>query len=559
MPEIKPSKIRGSLRLLIAFVIAFDVAFIAQRVGGAYDSEFGGHPDEAAHYVTGLFVRDAISTGWHYAAGGFKGSPAVIGKEFADNFYGHYPKVALGVWPPAFYLTQSAWTLPFGASRTSTLLFMAMLAACTGTLLYRAVRIEFGEWAGATAGILWLCTPLVREQYGMIMAETLSALAMFAATLAWGRFLDEGKVKDAIVFALLAALAILTKGTGLALVLMCILSICVTRKWRIVGTRGPWIAALIVSLLAGPWTWYFRNYGKMVGGWADNSGGLSLAFTRDALPFYAREIILLCGASIATFAAIGAVARLRGESAGRWASQISFVLAALVFQALIPVGLEKRHIIPVAPSLVMLAIAGVHAVARLPAFRAEETGQVRRERLWLVLLLLLVLPLSLMGWERKGCAGFSPLATEVLTKAGPGARILVSSDASGEGMFISEIAMHDARPNLIIERASKSLVEEKGRTWDGRNLRCRFKNDDDLLAYLASGRFAYILLDDAVPEHKRVSYHDQIKRVIDDHSGIFQPVEESVITRDNEPTYRPARLYLVAAGRPPVLTPPKGL
>ena len=85
-PIARP-RLRTWLCWLIAFVVAFDLAFAWQKLTGAYDSEFGGHPDEAAHYVTGLFMHDAIGTGFAYARGGFHGSPVKMGKEFADGFY----------------------------------------------------------------------------------------------------------------------------------------------------------------------------------------------------------------------------------------------------------------------------------------------------------------------------------------------------------------------------------------------------------------------------------------------------------------------------------------
>ncbi len=126
------------------FVLAFDLAFFWQSRLGAYQSEFGGHPDEAAHVVTGLFIRDALVETWHYATGGFHGSPVRIGKEFADRYYTHYPKIGLGVWPPFFYLVQSAWTWPFGASRTALLLLLCALAAALAWLVFRVVREELG-------------------------------------------------------------------------------------------------------------------------------------------------------------------------------------------------------------------------------------------------------------------------------------------------------------------------------------------------------------------------------------------------------------------------------
>ena len=87
-PEIvmDSTRLRPFFLAAIVFVFAFDVAFLWQLFAGAYGSEFGGHPDEAGHYVTGLMVRDYVATG-------FPGSPM----KFAGEYYRHYPKVALGV------------------------------------------------------------------------------------------------------------------------------------------------------------------------------------------------------------------------------------------------------------------------------------------------------------------------------------------------------------------------------------------------------------------------------------------------------------------------------
>ena len=49
--------------------------------------------------------------------------------EFAENYYVHYPEVALGHWPPTFYVVQALWTLPFFASRGSVILLMSVLTA----------------------------------------------------------------------------------------------------------------------------------------------------------------------------------------------------------------------------------------------------------------------------------------------------------------------------------------------------------------------------------------------------------------------------------------------
>lgn len=77
--------------------VAFGLTVLLQARGGAFRSEFSAHPDESAHYVTGLMVRE-------YVAAGAPQPPV----QFAQDYYVHYPKVAIGHWPPVFYVLQAA-------------------------------------------------------------------------------------------------------------------------------------------------------------------------------------------------------------------------------------------------------------------------------------------------------------------------------------------------------------------------------------------------------------------------------------------------------------------
>ena len=53
-------------------------ALLLQWLSGAYSAELGGHPDEPAHYVTGLMMQDYLKT-W----------PPVPPVRFAESFYLH--------------------------------------------------------------------------------------------------------------------------------------------------------------------------------------------------------------------------------------------------------------------------------------------------------------------------------------------------------------------------------------------------------------------------------------------------------------------------------------
>jgi hypothetical protein len=462
-----------------------------------------------------------------------------IGREFAREYYTHYPKIGLGVWPPFFYLVQSAWTLPFGVSRTTLLLLMCVLAGGLGLVIYRALREEYGALPAAAGAVVLLSLPLVRSQYGMIMAETLSALLMFGAMLCFGNFLDREKRGDVLWFGVLAALAILTKGTGLALALAAPLALCFTRKFHLLRRPALWSAVLIVVIVAGPWTWATRNLGK--GGWLQPEP--SWSFTGEALLYYGGKFGLALGLFYALASIIGVWVKVRANSShpGRWAAAGALILSVFAFQSIAPVGLEARHLIPALPAALMFSVAGLAwIVQRMMRLGAEESFS--RSAPWLAAALLLALPTVLFPIKKKDCFGFAPLAETVLTKAAPADVVLVSSDATGEGMFISEIALREKRPGHVIQRASKSLASS---TWSGSGYSPAFEKDDDLLAFLTSGKIQYLVLDDAGLGPKRREHHDQLKRLVEQHPDRFQPLAETDRHRDGRLLEPPLKLYQI--------------
>ncbi len=527
-PQLPPEKNRPWIVLGVVFVLAFDLAFFWQRVGGAQRSEFGGHPDEAGHYVTGLFIRDAVAALPQFAAEKNPGAKFLAAKIFAETYYAHYPKVGLGVWPPFFYVVQAAWTLPLSPSRTSLLLLMCALAAAVAVQLFRVLREEFGLWPAVFGAGLWISLPLVRSYYGMVMAETLSTLLMFGAVLAFGDFLDREKRGDALRFGLFSALAILTKGTGLALALAAPLALLFTRRWHLLKRPALWLAVMIVAVLAGPWTWATRNLGK--GGWEEPVP--SWHFTREALPYYVGKFGLSLGILVLLLFCIGVVLKFRTppENRGRWAAAGALVLAVIVFQSIAPVGLEARHLLPALPAAMLFVVAGLGALTQSRGPAAAGLAAV------------LVLGSALWPFSEKGFVGFAPLAETMLAESGPADVVLVSSDARGEGMFISEVAMREARPGHVIQRASKALATS---TWSGRGYAPLYKSDEDLLAFLLSGKIQYVALDDAVPDDKRRAHQDQLKRVIDQNPDNFWAVASSEITRDGERQLAPVKLYKI--------------
>jgi hypothetical protein len=510
------------------FALFFLFAVFLQWRSGAYRSEFGGHPDEAAHYVTGLMVRDFIATpsAWTHP------------KIFADEYYRHYPKIGLGIWPPFFYLVQSAWTLVFGVSRASVLALMAALAAALALVFYETLRAQFGKVALAGAFAL-LALPLVQSYYSMVMAETLSALLMFSAAVFFGKFLDKEKSRDALGFGICATLAILTKGTGLALAFVPPLAILLTRKWSVLKNRRLWIAAAIVLVFAGPWTFATRNLGK--GGWLEPNP--SWHFTQQALDYYGEKLFFGITRLLWIPVVQGVFFAFHSrERRGFWSSCVALILGVWLFQSIAPVGLEARHMISAVPAA--MAFVVIFFVLILQKSTRIEIGFGV-----LVAALLGVTGLSLYSFPKKHFSGFGLVAKKLLADpANRDAVFLVSSDATGEGMFISEVAMRDARrPGHVAQRASKAFTPDLGKAanWSGAKYQPRFTSDAALYQFLIASDITFLVVDDSVSERNRVAHHDQLGRVIEASPERFELIDSSPLVRNGVKEKTPVRVYRI--------------
>jgi len=546
-------RLRTAIIAAIVFVVCFDLAWFWQHHLGAHSSELGGHPDEAAHYVTGLMVHD-------YVEAGFPGSPM----GFAKTYYDHYPKIGLGIWPPVFYAVQTAWTLVLGTQRGVLLWLMAVLAAVLAVQVFRALASLYGAGLAVLGALATVCLPLAVEYYSMVMAETLCAVLMFGAVVAWGRFLDEERGRDAILFGLLAGLAIMTKGTGLALALAAPLALAMARRWKLLLRPAVWGAVLLVGIIAGPWTWLFRNLGREKGGWLEASP--SWHFSAEAAPYYLGKLGLALGSlcdhdhpiilgPLLLLAVVGAFARIfrPGPQRGLWASTGGLILGVLIFQAVLPVGLEARHLISILPAAILFAVSGFETFRRWLRHRQKRPdGPANAFEVALAALILAVgvfLAHRVDPLEPKNCSGFAALAAAVLED--PEARnksVLIASDATGEGMFISEYAMRDQnRPGGTVKRASK---ETASMDWAGRGVRLRFASDEELIAWIQAAKIGCIITDTSMPEEKRGPHHDQLIHLCEEHSDAFWPAAASPIIRAGQSLPKTARLYLVRPGTP---------
>ena len=488
--------------------LLFAVTLLLQSLGGAYRCEFGGHPDEAAHYVTGLMIRDYIASGFH-------GSPM----RFAETYYDHYPKVALGNWPPGFYLIQCAWTIPFSPSRTSVLLLMSVLTTMVAFLVFRTMRRHFSFGEALIGGVLFIVFPLTQRHTAMVMTEVPIALLSFAALCSFIRYLETERTRDAVLFGALASAAVMTKGSGLFLGLVPVLSLLYTRKFHLLRRLNFWYPAVIVLVFCGPWTWLFRKQAKA--GWMESS--ISWHFTKQALVFYPKNLVLSTGYLLAGVAAVGIIAaflcpKTKQETEGNgssisWIVFASALLGLLVFHCIIPAGLEDRHLVPALPLLIVFIFSGLRWITKRFPSRFARPAVIG-----LAMALFLLQTFSI---PQKGYAGFQSVAEQLLTKAPSNDVVFfVSSDAQGEGMFISELAMREKRPGHTVRRGSKLLASS---TWSGSDYQAKFKDAQALTRFLLDQKIGYVVIDNGIPWYNKREHHEVLSKAAKSSPENFIP------------------------------------
>lgn len=480
---------------LLALAAIFAAVLALQLAGGAYANEFGGHPDEAGHYVTGLMMRDyALSRDWS--------SPM----HFAQNYYVHYPKVALGHWPPVFYLAQATWTIPFGPSRASVMLLMGTLTTALAGTLYHVVARRHGRLSGLVAALVLVGLPVTQDLTGVLMADVPVALLSFWAALAFARYLDGGRWRDSTAFGVLAGLTILTKGNGIFMALVPPLALVLSGRWRLLARPSFYWPAALVCALCGPW-FAFASTPKMLDGISQKEVGF--AYMLKGLWYYG-QLHNTFGYGVACLAIVGLTEHRRrfgGDHAvlGLTAVMAAMVLGVVLVSCAVPVGFEARYFLPTVAPLLVLAADGVKVLARhlLPSRRA-----------WLDFAAFAAIACEMFTVSGSTYRGFSGVARDILTRPDlAGAVALVSSDAEGEGMFIAEVAGSERRPGHVVLRATKALARV---SWAGLDYEPIYRTAAEVVEYLERVPVHLVVVDTSIsPQAARLGQQPELLQAVE--------------------------------------------
>ncbi len=401
----RPAFLAAELLLLFLLVLGI------QWHLGVYAAENLDNPDEPAHLVTGLMVRQYV-----VAVGSTLPSLGPAPMPFAADYYLHYPKVALGHWPPVFYAMQAGWTLLFPATRESILLMIAILMAVLAFSISRFVGRDYGPVVGTAAGISSVVIPGIFAQYGDVMTEVPQAVIITAALYAYSRFLKSGGWGASLAFGLLASAALLTKGTGLVLAAVPLLAVAFSRQLELVKRAVFWFPGAVVLLLAAPWyIWAPAARHER----AVPLGGPRLVQSRILLPPFnwTREF----GWIIAILAAIALWTFLYRTVRGKKLEpMMAACTAAVISGTILPmlfVVWDARHQVEILFPIMMLATAGSHLLVQWTAgLFARGRGSGRPHPAWAsvpLVLAALIGTLNVSGREARAPTGYPELVQSI--------------------------------------------------------------------------------------------------------------------------------------------------
>ena len=426
----------------VAALLGYWLLVIAlQHWRGAPGASFDGYPDEPSHYISGLMVRE-------YLTSGLSRTPTA----FAQDYYLHVPYFAVGYWPPLFYIAEALWMLLFGPGRATTLLLIALIAALSATLIFLVLRSSVGALAAFALGVVFLLLPIVESSSMLVMTDLPVTILGFGALIALASYLESERIAPLLVFTVLTAMTILTKGSGLYLLGVLPAALIVTGRWRWFLRWSLWLAPVGVALLCAPWYLISQKF--------LTRGFLARTEFTTALRVLGWDTVRDLGL-LTVFVAWGVWTCMRTRPIPPLAAICMLqplVLAAFLMTA--PVIVEPRYMSPALPPLVVLAGYGIYSIAK----------SSRRERtVGLAVTGLLVITAAFRiyaGAPVQVANTVRPVAEFVVGHTQPPYRsAMVSADA--EGPMIAEIAQIEPRSTArYLVRPGKVLARMD---WLGRN------------------------------------------------------------------------------------------
>jgi hypothetical protein len=442
--------------VLVATVLAVCCA------SGAFTSDFTNGSDEAGHVVSSLMVRDYLTQGLPH-------DPVA----FAEQYYLHYPKVAIGHWPPLFHVIASLWLLAFGVSRLAMVALATLLAAALPLGVYFAYRDPPSRWPSFLCAAMLATAPVVGRTAFTVAPDGLMALHGLAVAFFYGRYLDSGRRRHAVVSMAAALGATLTNARGVVLFAVPL--------WAglLRGGRRQRLLCAAALLPAAILLWHLPAFTDQIGSMTVGVATRKLVmFTAAAFDTTGWLLLLL-----ALVGVVAAVADPRNRPHG--VAMAALLLALWSFHTLVNVPAHPRYTLPAAGAVSGLAVLGWREAARRTRFDVRVRGV-------LALLAAVTVVANLSGRPTKPDLDYHLFVDDALLADPRSAISLVAGLPLHEGAYVSEMALRDRELQRIVLRGSKVLASSG---WVGDDYRELFAGPEQISGYLDDAGVGLVVLE----------------------------------------------------------------
>jgi hypothetical protein len=470
---LTPARLRDS-----AFCLLFGLMVVViQYRSGAFTADLALDWDEPAHAVSSLMVHD-------YLVQDFPHDPL----QFAWLFYGHYSKVAIGHWPPLFYLGEGFWMLVAGRSQVALLLFVALCAAGLISSVYLEVQHRSSTVAAVVSVAILMSSRVFHLMLCGVRPDMLMTLLAFWATVHCGEYMRFGSRRSRNLFVVFSVAAVLTHGRAAVLILLpfALLPLCsriVKWKWLTAG------ALVLLSMFLPPLLHQASHLSLptiLPRAW-------DIILSSVFLPgwpwtIHARDgVALVSGWPWALFAVIGvSLAFRKGPQQQFWAAMSGVIVCTLAFYMMVAVPVESRFMLMSTQAIAVLAGGGLHVLLQ----RFSPGRQALR----------LAVSAAAIGWMAWAAAHVEPkpdrgygqmIKNGLLNTSGI---VLIAADEADEGGLIAEASLSDPNRVHTVLRASKVLASS---TWMGYFKRLYFASSPEVLHYLDHRNVSLVLVQPA--------------------------------------------------------------
>ncbi len=512
------------------FVGATLIALIAQYLSGSYEADFGSYADEGAHYVTTLAIID-----WIFSKQVF--NPL----DFMVDYYARMPAVAIGHWPPVYYVLGAAWGIVSNSSsRGSMLLLNAIIAGGLGCTTFLYTRRNVSRVLAVCACAALMLSPTVLWLITWIGSDILLSLIVLCATAQWGAYLERGRPKNALMFGVLSAIAILTKGNGWLLGIMAVIALLVSGKMELVKRPTTWVAAFTALLIALPWQ--LLTLPITQGAW---SGAVGFDFFVGAVPMHLAglgynlvvPLLLLIWCLVAS-AGKGIIGQKHNLTP--W---ISLTVASLLFHSIVPAVTDQRVLVNAYAPFCIIAFS-VWSEVRTSSRKTTWTTNAIPAVSLVVLCFISFYSVNASRYEPQGYAQSAKLVLSHDSTA----VVMVSSGAEVDVSMVAAFASSARETgHPIVLRASKLLATSD---WNGVGYSSLVRNESGIQAFFDSTAVNWIVVD-TVSTKISAHHNDILSKYA--HGApeweLFYATHRVLVYKRTVPAINPRPLTFSAGGR----------